>query len=162
MGFPGGSAVRNRAECKNHRRCMFDPWVRKIPWRRAGQVTQVLLPREYHGQRSLVGYSPQAHKESDVTEVTQHTHACPQTVIKVHSWVCVVGIRSLLSEASQDRALRSFVLSTGIIYLGVILKWKYFLPDPTLILIFPEKTQKLQPLPQTIVLLLVCICSTRV
>ena len=35
-----------------------DPWVRKIPWRRAWQPTPVFLPEESHGQRSLVGYSP--------------------------------------------------------------------------------------------------------
>ena len=27
-----------------------------------------------HGQRSLVGYNPWGHKESDMTEVTEHTH----------------------------------------------------------------------------------------
>ena len=36
----------------------FDPWVRKIPWRRAWQPTSVFLPGEFHGQRSLAGYSP--------------------------------------------------------------------------------------------------------
>ena len=36
----------------------FDPWVRKIPWRRAWQPTPVFTPGEFHGQRSLVGYSP--------------------------------------------------------------------------------------------------------
>ena len=35
--------------------------------------TPVFLPGEYHGQRSLVGYSPQGYKQSDTTEVTQHT-----------------------------------------------------------------------------------------
>ena len=39
-------------------RCGFDPWVGKIPWRRAWQPTPVFLPGESHGQRSLVGYSP--------------------------------------------------------------------------------------------------------
>jgi len=35
----------------------FDPWVRKMPWRRrAGQPTPVFLPGESHEQRSLVGY----------------------------------------------------------------------------------------------------------
>ncbi|KAB0337726.1 hypothetical protein FD754_025020 [Muntiacus muntjak] len=34
----------------------FDPWVRKIPWRRKWQPTPVFMPRELHGQRSLVGY----------------------------------------------------------------------------------------------------------
>ena len=32
------------------------------------QPTPVLLPEKFHGLRSLVGYSPQRHKESDVTE----------------------------------------------------------------------------------------------
>ena len=48
----------------------FDPWVRKIPWRRARQPTPVFLPAESHGQRSLVGYRPWARKESDTTEHT--------------------------------------------------------------------------------------------
>ena len=43
-------------------------WVRMIPWRRAWQPTPVLLPGEFHEQRSLVGYSPGGHKESDTTE----------------------------------------------------------------------------------------------
>ena len=38
------------------------------------QPTPVLLPRESHGQRSLVGYSPWGHKESDTTERLTHTH----------------------------------------------------------------------------------------
>jgi len=40
------------------RRCGFNPWVRKIPWRRKWQPTPVLLPGKSHGQRSLAGYSP--------------------------------------------------------------------------------------------------------
>ena len=35
----------------------FDPWVRKIPWRRKWQPTPVFLPGESHGWRSLVGYT---------------------------------------------------------------------------------------------------------
>ena len=51
------------------------PWGRKIIWRRAWQPTPVFLPGESHGQRSLAGHSPQSHKESDVTEATEHTCA---------------------------------------------------------------------------------------
>ena len=51
---------------------MQETWVQslvgKIPWRRKWQPTPVFLPRKSHGQRSLVGYSPQGHKESDVIE----------------------------------------------------------------------------------------------
>ena len=35
----------------------FNPWVRKIPWRRAWQSTPVFLPGKSHGQRSLAGYT---------------------------------------------------------------------------------------------------------
>ena len=47
---------------------IFNPWVRKIPWRTAWQPTPVFLPGESHGQRSLMGYSLEGCKESDTTE----------------------------------------------------------------------------------------------
>ena len=59
------------AQCRRHKRCGLDLWVRKIPWRRKWQPTLVCLPRKSHGQRSLVGYSPWGRKESDMTE---HAH----------------------------------------------------------------------------------------
>ena len=43
-------------------------WVRKIPWRRTWQLTPVFLPGEFHGQRSLAGYSSWGRKDSDTTE----------------------------------------------------------------------------------------------
>ena len=53
----------------------FDPWVRKIPWRRKQQPTPVLLPGKSHGQRSLAGYSPWGCKELDRTEhIRTHAH----------------------------------------------------------------------------------------
>ena len=48
-----------------HRRHGFNPWVRKILWRREWQPTPVFLPGK---KRSLVGYSPWGHKESDATK----------------------------------------------------------------------------------------------
>jgi len=60
--FPGDSvgkeSICNAEDCLQHRRPGFDPWVRKIPWRRAWQLTPVILPGEFHGQRSLAGCSP--------------------------------------------------------------------------------------------------------
>ena len=46
----------------------FDPWVGKIPWRREWQPTPVILPGEFHRQRSLAGYSPWGHKELESPE----------------------------------------------------------------------------------------------
>ena len=48
----------------------LDSGVMKIPWRREWQPAPVFLPRDFYGQRSLVGYGPQGRKESDTTEVT--------------------------------------------------------------------------------------------
>ena len=50
------------------RRCGFDPWVGKIPWRRKWHPAPVSLPGKSHAQRSLAGYRPWCHKESDTTE----------------------------------------------------------------------------------------------
>ena len=46
----------------------FNRWNRKSPWRREWLPTPVFLPGESHEQRSLAGYSPWGHKESDTTE----------------------------------------------------------------------------------------------
>ena len=65
------SSKEPTCQCRRHKRCRFDPWVRKTPWRRKGQPTPVSLPGESHGQRNLAGYSPWGHEESDTaTKVT--------------------------------------------------------------------------------------------
>ena len=54
----------------------LNPWVRKIPWRRKWHPTPVLLPGKFHGWRSLVGYSPWGHRESDMTEQKKKKKSC--------------------------------------------------------------------------------------
>ena len=72
--LPGWHSGKEFAcQCRRRRRCGFDSWVGKIPWRRTWQPTPVLLPGESRGQRSLVGYSPWNHKESDAAEATEYT-----------------------------------------------------------------------------------------
>ena len=64
MGFPGGSGGKESAsQC---RRCKFNPWIGKIPWRRKWQPTAVFLPGKSHGQRNLV--HPWVCKEWNATE----------------------------------------------------------------------------------------------
>ena len=62
-GFP--------AQCRKYKGHRFDPWVERIPLRRTWQPTLVFLSRESHGQRRLVGYSPQGRKESETAERTR-------------------------------------------------------------------------------------------
>ena len=44
------------------RKCRFNPRIRKIPRRRKWHPTPIFLPGKSHGERSLVGYSPQDHE----------------------------------------------------------------------------------------------------
>ena len=53
------------------RRLAFNPWVGKIPWRRAWQPTPVFLPGESQGQRSLADWGPWGRKELDTTKHSQ-------------------------------------------------------------------------------------------
>ena len=71
LGFPGGSCGKEPAcQFRKQKRCWFNSWVGKVPWRRAWQSTPVFLPGESLGQRSLADYSPWGHEESDTTEAT--------------------------------------------------------------------------------------------
>ena len=56
LGFPGGASAKEpTGQCRRHKRRGFNPWVRKIPWRRKWQPSPVFLLGESLGQRSLVG-----------------------------------------------------------------------------------------------------------
>ena len=50
--------LRDKGSTCQCRRCGFNPWVGKIPWRRKWQPTPELLPGKSQGQGRLVGYSP--------------------------------------------------------------------------------------------------------
>ena len=50
------------------KRCGFNPWVGKTPWKRKWQPTSVFLPGKFPGQRSLVDCNPWDRKETDMTE----------------------------------------------------------------------------------------------
>ena len=65
---PGGSDGKESA-CSAGNLGMMPGWGRS-PGGRAWLPTPVFLPGEFHGQRSLAGFNPWGHKESDTTEVT--------------------------------------------------------------------------------------------
>ena len=65
--------VKNLPANAGDTRHCFNPWVWKMPWRRAWQPTPVFLPGESHRQRSLAGYSPWACVHAH-THTHTHTH----------------------------------------------------------------------------------------
>ena len=62
----------------NAKRWELDSWAGRISWSRKWQPASVFLPGKFQGQRSLVGYGPWGHKESDMIE---HTHLLQLTAI---------------------------------------------------------------------------------
>ena len=105
---------RIRLQCRRHRKHEFNPWVGKIPWKRACQPTPVFLPTESHGQRSLVGYSPWGRKELDMTEATEHTPDGVSPLEGLYTWRMPGSIQKPHWWAHLRRksvSLSSFLLS---------------------------------------------------
>ena len=65
QGFLVAQSVKNLPAMRETR---LDPWVGKIPWRTEWLPTPIFLLGEFHGRRSLAGYSPWGRKGSDTTE----------------------------------------------------------------------------------------------
>ena len=77
--------TKNELQC---RRPGFDPWARKIPWRKEWLPPPVFLPGKFHGRRCLAAYSPWGHKESDMTK--QLSHSLFTIYLHPHShWVII-------------------------------------------------------------------------
>ena len=82
----------------------FDPWVRKIPWRREWLPTLGFLPGEFHGQTSLVCYSPWDHKQSDMTE------QLTLSLSPLHIYTCMILI---FVARSFKGSIRNTVQASG-------------------------------------------------
>ena len=121
----------------------FDPWVGKIPWRREWQPTPVLLPGEFHGQRSLGGSSLWGHKGSDTSEwlalslllisVRNHQHLIytlgynPILVYFVTQIIPALDMRTLSLDSC---ALFSSITVDFFLLLFCFLSFSYFLALP--------------------------------
>ena len=66
-GLPGGWVVKNPPTSAGTKRHRFSLWIGEILWSRKWHRTSVFLPGSFHGQRSLVGYSPWDSKESELS-----------------------------------------------------------------------------------------------
>ena len=109
LGLPtwhGGK--KSTCQCRRWQEMRFDPWVGKIPRRRKWQPTPVFFPGKFHGQRSLVGYSPWGPKESDMTEYVLDGWMLNRTSILNHwlySCFYVINTLQLLAYFSSVQLL---------------------------------------------------------
>ena len=75
-GFPGGASGKEPAcQCRRCKRRGFDPWVGRIPWRRAWQPTPVFLPGESPWTEEPGGLQSTGSQGVGHDSVTEHTHA---------------------------------------------------------------------------------------
>ena len=97
MGLPRWlSGKESSCQC---RRCGFDPWVLKVPWRGKWQPTPVFLPGKLHGQRSLAGYSPWGYKRVGHDLVTKQRQQSVLVYYHGDALECTVYLSSLIFVA---------------------------------------------------------------
>ena len=97
------------------RRCRFDAWVRKIPWRRKWQPVPVFPPGKSLGQRSLTVSSPWAGKELDTTLKLNNIIYCicqKQYIVKMPV-DSIFLLMTIFSPHPNDSHFSSFMNITG-------------------------------------------------
>ena len=78
-------------QCRTHKRCGFDPWVRKNPRQRKWQSTPVFLAKKPHRQKSLAGYGPWGTKSW--TQLSMHTCNREQNIKNsLICWPCLIEL----------------------------------------------------------------------
>ena len=82
--------------------------VWKIPWRRKWQLTPIFLLGKFHGQRSLVGYILEGHKEWNTTEcVHVHVCACAHTHTHTHTHTHILEIKQIrITEGKKKKTFK--------------------------------------------------------
>ena len=89
-GFRGGSD--SKESVYNARDLSSIPGSGRPPGGRQGSPLQYSCLENPHGQRSLRGYSPRGHKESDTTEATQHSIVCLDKLHSFRNSSCLRGL----------------------------------------------------------------------
>ena len=108
LGYLGGAVVKNPpANAEDAKRCWFNPWLGKIPWRRIWQPAPIFLPGKFHGQRSLADYGSRGRRASDTTEHI-HTFLNPDFYLYFGSYLINwQNSGPLLSHSYQISAIRN-------------------------------------------------------
>ena len=107
--------LRLRLQCG---RPGFSPWVGQIPWRRERLPTPVFWPGEFHGQRSLAGYSPWGLKELEMTE-RLWLSLYGRTLLFIHSKYH--SLHRLIPDSQSTPPLAHSLLATTSLFMSVSL-----------------------------------------
>ena len=121
----------------SRKRCGFDPWVRKIPWRRKWQPTPVFLPGESHEKRNLGGYSP--------VQFRSVTQSCPTLCDPMDCSMLGFPVHHQLPELAQthvhwvDNAIQPSILCRPLLFLpSIFLSIRVFSNESVLPIRWPK------------------------
>ena len=103
------SGEESACQCGRCQRHIFNPCVKKSPWRRKWQPTPGFFPGKFHGQRSLTGYSPWGRKESDTSE-----HACRRILNLWLKALCILSLARLHLTRDKREKPNLWTLGDGI------------------------------------------------
>ena len=92
-------------QCKRLKRHRFNPWVRRILWKRAWHPIPVFLPGESHGQRSLVGlHSMGLQSRTQLKWLsTYKEHEGKDHFYFVHCWISLQPSRHSKNWQNKER-----------------------------------------------------------
>ena len=100
------SGKEHSCQCRTHRQHRFNPWVGKMPWRRAWQHTPVLLPGKSHAQRMLVDYSQSVTTESLKNKKNNIRHTSSHFLLR-NPLACFITI--INQDIWDDTLLKTFL-----------------------------------------------------
>ena len=101
VGFPGGASGKEpTSQCRRYKKCGFDAWVRKIPWRRTWQSTPVFLPGEFPMDRGAWWATVHGVAKS-------RTHRTDLTRTRA------ISIVSLIWGRNRDKEMKRKTIDTG-------------------------------------------------
>ena len=87
------SGKESACQSRRQERCRFDPWVRKIPWSKKWQPTQVFLPGKFNGQSNLTGFvRPMGLQRLGQDWETKHSTAQASKMMPIHYRVLTYSV----------------------------------------------------------------------
>ena len=121
MGFTGGTSGKEpTCQFRKHKTLGFDPWVGKVPWRRAQQPTPVFWPGESHRQRSLTGM-----KFTDCSSLKSFFFKNKQ---KNTTFLDKIHVDKQFSVYAK-KSLGKFIVNTGLLLLSIHISSKITILD---------------------------------
>ena len=112
-GLPWWLSGKESSCNAGHKRYKFNPWIRKIPWKKAWQPTPVFLPGESYGQRSWqapVHWVTKGQTCLKLLSTHVHTHTCNQRKRGGKAFKCEIALSCFLFNDFFPPILSSLLL----------------------------------------------------